>query len=82
MHHPVFLKMDFIFLHFQLACLNIANALAIASQSCSGVRKRVKIVSKRNYTEDHFMSDFTLLEEAGRVVVDYKSMLLIELWVH
>ncbi len=26
------------------------------------------MVSKRNYTEDHFLSDFTLLEEAGRVV--------------
>lgn len=37
-------------------------------QKCTGVRNRAGMVQKRNYGEETLMSDFTLLEEAGRVV--------------
>lgn len=48
---------------------SIHDAVAVSfQQKCAGVRNRVEKVLKRDYNENHLMSDYMLLEEAGRVV--------------
>lgn len=37
-------------------------------QKCTGVRNRAAPVRKVNYNDSHFISDYTLLEDTGRVI--------------